>query len=220
MLKVTGPHQIGSFENLYLFESDYVSECLLLTGGYESHLQELFKVYLNQDSVCLDGGAYIGWHSICMSRIAAHVFAFEPIQEHFQLLKRNVESNNCNNVTITEMGLSDMTGKGVIHQQVMNNNGATALRKEDSGNLQFTTIDLQHFSRLDFIKLDLEGFEKLALYGGLETIKKFRPTIVLECWSGWSETSIDFCRQEFKFLLDLDYTVQHIYVADYLFVPF
>lgn len=51
---------------------------------------------------------------------------------------------------------------------------------EDGEEVRTTTIDSLSLDRCDFIKLDLEGAEPLALSGALETIKKFRPIILFE----------------------------------------
>ena len=42
------------------------------------------------------------------------------------------------------------------------------------------TIDSYNFDNIDLIKLDIEGCEELALYGALNTIKKWRPYILYE----------------------------------------
>lgn len=51
---------------------------------------------------------------------------------------------------------------------------------EDGEEVQAVTIDGLNLDRCDFIKLDLEGAEPLALSGAIETIKKFHPTILFE----------------------------------------
>jgi FkbM family methyltransferase len=51
---------------------------------------------------------------------------------------------------------------------------------EDGEEVRTVTIDSLNLDNCDFIKLDLEGAEPLALLGAMETIKKFHPTILFE----------------------------------------
>ena len=82
------------------------------------------------------------------------------------------------------------------------------------------TIDSLNLSGLDFMKIDVEGFEINVINGGLKTIEKFRPIITLECWSNHNGgTSIDYTRDTFKVLMDMGYSLEQIHSSDYIFLP-
>ena len=49
--------------------------------------------------------------------------------------------------------------------------------------VETTTIDQLALKKLDFIKLDIEGYEPLAIKGGLKTISRCLPIITMEVWS-------------------------------------
>ncbi len=74
--------------------------------------------------------------------------------------------------------------------------------------------------RLDFIKLDIEGYEQFAILGGLETIKKFKPVITLESWLNHKgQININETKKRYLNLIDLGYEFHHIWGADFLFIP-
>jgi hypothetical protein len=54
----------------------------------------------------------------------------------------------------------------------------------------------------------------------MNTIRKYRPIIVMEVWSNhYQGTSIEYTRYTFKDLLSIGYTVVHVAGPDYLFIP-
>jgi hypothetical protein len=54
------------------------------------------------------------------------------------------------------------------------------VRVKRTGKVEAVTIDSLELEACDFIKLDLEGCEGLAIKGARKTIKKFRPLLVIE----------------------------------------
>ena len=73
---------------------------------------------------------------------------------------------------------------------------------------------------LNFIKLDVEGYEINVIEGGINTIKKYKPIITLEVYENfYGKYSIEYTKTTFKILLDIGYTVHHIAGPDFLFLP-
>jgi hypothetical protein len=72
--------------------------------------------------------------------------------------------------------------------------------------VDITSIDAMDLPRLDFFKLDVEGYEVPALTGALETIKKHRPWI----WVEYFITGVEPIKQVLGSVPDYDY-----YIADY-----
>jgi hypothetical protein len=72
-----------------------------------------------------------------------------------------------------------------------------------------TTIDrfaaLTELNRLDFIKADIEGWEMHAVRGGLDTIRRFRPVIMLEMVETALARGGDSLAGAYRTLADLDY---------------
>ena len=73
---------------------------------------------------------------------------------------------------------------------------------------------------MDFIKLDIEGYEQFAILGGLKTIKKFKPVITLESWLNHKgQININETKKRYLNLIDLGYEFHHIWGPDFLFIP-
>lgn len=130
----------------------------------------------------IDGGANIGDHTVAYAEAvgpSGKVWAFEPQPEVYECLLFNV--SNHPNVFPMPLGLSvdcdsmpfalDPKNRGASHI-------ATAGAADHS--IACITIDSLDLLKLDFIKLDLEGWEFYALEGGSKTIARCKPIIVME----------------------------------------
>src|SRR3972149_6325307 len=65
---------------------------------------------ITKDSIVVDVGAHIGSFSIMVARSAYKVLAFEPEPNNYQMLKRNMELNRLENMSIFEMAVSGTSG--------------------------------------------------------------------------------------------------------------
>jgi len=96
--------------------------------------------------------------------------AFEPDPEFFEQLKKNV--GDTPNVYLNNYGLGDVEGKFHHHKE------SQALTIPDSEGLLVRRLDdyvAEHeIKKIDFLKIDVEGFELKVLKGGRKTIPKCR----------------------------------------------
>lgn len=202
---------------------------------WEPHLHRIFEKHINKGSVVIEGGCHIGSHSVKLSKLCDRLYCFEPLKQSNDLLKMNLINNNCTNVTVFDTGLSDMPGTANFDWIPFGNLGGSGLNNNPMGTFPYpgvtpnenekyeinlTTIDALSLDSLDFIKLDVEGYEPKVIMGGIETIQKFRPVISLESWANhYGEVNPNYTKNEFKILIDLNYKMEQIYGADYLFLP-
>lgn len=155
-------------------------------GLYEPHIVEVMKENIRPDSVCIDIGANIGHHTVLMARFAknGHVHAYEPIPEIRQQLERTLTHNRITNVSIHQTALSDTDKESVLYLRTGNIGGSSLVSGKDTEELpvRLTTLDNENLGRVDFMKIDVEGYEYHVLKGADILIQKNRPIIVFE-WS-------------------------------------
>ena len=160
----------------------------------DRHVVKCLGTLIPEQGVILDIGAHIGGYAKEFARLHhgnVSVHCFEPSPYNLSILKEVV--GKLNNVRINEFALSDKTGEIDFYLPVKESGhlgiglghfGAEQARDYVTERVQTATLDSyateNGFSRLDFVKCDVEGAEFLVLQGGAETIRRFRPTLYLE----------------------------------------
>lgn len=142
--------------------------------------------------VVLDIGANIGTFTLPAAMHCRHgaVFAFEPDPSHISNLKRNLQLNGLPHVQIVRKALGDHVSEEYLVQVEPNNRGMNRILPQSryagrgSQLVNVATLDdeviLLGLHKIDFIKIDVEGFEWFVLKGGSDTIRKFKPVMVIE----------------------------------------
>ena len=140
-------------------------------------------------------GTYFGdfLPALSMScRNDAKVWAFEPNPENFRCAQITTYINNLQNVKIWNAGLGGY--KGTLPIMIYDKNGrslggVSQLFEEncDSKKSQFVEVEIVSLDdvlpsdrQISIVQLDVEGFEKHALAGAIETIKRCKPILILE----------------------------------------
>ena len=97
----------------------------------------------------------------------------------------------------------------------------TDLSEDERVPIELVSIDeMFNFDKLDFIKLDVEGYEQNVILGAYNTIRKCKPVIMLENWDDhFGKVSIDSTSAKFSMLLELGYAITQVSDCDFLFVP-
>lgn len=166
--------------------------------GYDrSNFTALCSI-VREGSICLDVGANIGIYSSVMSVIAGDagaIHAFEPVRHIRRKLKSNVAINGGRNVVVNDFALGAEPGELEMFQvkegvfragtsTFLNNNNIQGMGIEqfDRELVTIRTLDdyAADIARIDFIKLDVEGFELNVLMGGVGTLARFKPAVLFE----------------------------------------
>lgn len=147
-------------------------------------LQYVQKHYLHDGMNYLDCGANIGNHSLffaCISN-ANMIFSFEGNPKTFEILKKNIELNALENrVNIYNCVLGEHKGLAKIAHEEPNNIGATSFCEDVAGDTEMICIDdMSWEQKIDFIKMDVEGFEYFVLKGMKELLCRDKPVLWVE----------------------------------------
>jgi len=146
-------------------------------------------------TLAIDIGANKGVYSWCLSRICRAVIAFEPNPKVCALLRRAAPGN----VTVHEVALSNATGTAELILPIQrsgrySNQGGTLQAKKLDGTKDYgiwtveqRRLDDYGFADVSFIKIDVEGFELEVLQGAAETLRRERPTLLIEIDEGQSK---------------------------------
>lgn len=160
---------------------------------YEAPNIQFLQSSVQEGSVVLDVGAHIGLFSVIAARcVGQHgkVVAYEPTPTTFRLLRHTIHINQLKNV-VTPVTAAVGHESGEINFYVSDNaadnsNSLVAYktdRKLYPVTVPLTTIDLQvreqGLSRVDFIKIDVEGAEYDTLRGARETLTTYKPKVIL-----------------------------------------
>lgn len=220
-----------------LFKYCGVSDCIRRGVKWEEHNHRLIDQYVNKDSIAIEVGAHIGTITTKLSKVANEVHAFEPIETTFDMLRTNLNLNNCSNTTIYQAGCGDRVKKTKVKWISDNNAGGTGLEggvlTKDSNIdediiVDVVTLDSMQFDRVDYIKIDAEGYEELVIKGAENIIIKNKPLIVMELFNKdtFNNHKIDAARatdeeikERFGFLINLGYIYEHVYFEDFVFIP-
>lgn len=181
------------FGNFCLLENDLISNYINNYGFWEQHLWFFYKEFIKPHYIVIDGGANLGFHSIQFAKLAneGKVYCFEPQPLIFNLLSTNLLINGCSDVVKQyRLGLGDQLNQQLkmtpINEQMFSadciNYGGRGLTNLENGEEEvvLTTIDNLNLTKLDFIKLDVQGFELETIKGGEKTIKSNYPIFFLE----------------------------------------
>ena len=170
--------------------SDWIQLNLYVLGRYEADDLRLMAQYLKTDSVFLDVGANIGLFSLNASNIikTGEILAFEPMSKNFDKLTEHIKRNNIKSIKAFKKAVSDRHSLLTIYTDAndKNNGMASVYGDTEAGHERVEAVCLDDFlmaqgiSRLDFIKIDIEGYELPALHGLKNTIMRHHPIILIE----------------------------------------
>lgn len=162
---------------------------------YHTNLTKLAP-FIPHDAIVIDVGAHSGQHMKIFARLASggHVYAFEPGTYARSILTRVVRYRRLGNVTVLPLGMSDKVTTETLHVPIKQSGslgfGLSHIGEIEDGRatatetIHLTTLDHfveeQKLTRVDFVKVDIEGWEMHFLKGALKTIDQLRPVMFIE----------------------------------------
>ena len=138
--------------------------------------------------VVIDAGACFGDTALAFAAsVGEHgrVLAFEIDPTNAALARRNIAANPelASRIELRECALADSEAPLYLHGS---GPGARVSSEPSAHRLAVTTIDRvageSGVERIDFVKMDIEGAERLALIGAGETLRRFRPRLAISVY--------------------------------------
>ena len=142
------------------------------TGRYRQERQRTNALrYVESKRNCIDIGSHVGLWTRELASKFEQVYCFEPNPVFIECFKINITETN---VELFQYGLSNNE-----HTASMKETNSTMMNDEP-GSIQCRTLDSFNLNNIDFIKIDVDGFEVKVLNGAIETITRNKPAINIE----------------------------------------
>jgi len=183
----------------------------------------------NEKVNIVDIGANVGLYSLYAKYLPnSQFYSYEPYKFTYDLLNENIKLNNITNVNTYNIGLGDKKGKTILNvclsNDGLNTMGTNPLRFNDISSIEveIDTLDNIFYNnniKVDYIKIDTEGYEYNILKGGEKTIKKYKPIIQLE----YNETNMKQCNINSSdlnnYIIELGYKNHNLTSEELIIVP-
>lgn len=211
-------------------DDDYLRE---MGQEFEPDNVNLLARLCDDDSRILDVGANIGMTALALSQISPHgqIAAIEPVPRTFQFLQRNVANADSSNIKIFNFALGSR--EEIALMQGHPSNFACSFIADN-----YTIPDSDHFAhevtikrldeifsdlsldRLDFMKVDVEGFELEVFEGAQKTLADYRPIVFLEmnhwCLNIYRRMSIPEFRERLMEYFPYVFAIDGLEYLDYV----
>jgi len=225
-------------DNILGFRYKYfINDCMALSSigvnqEWEPHITKFTKLYNNLYNIqnIIDIGANFGYHTLLFSReCSMNVYAFEPQIQNYQLLEDNIKNNEIKNIIIFNNACGDQNCEiqMPIYQGTNTINMGDITPNLGIVNNQFSitksiVLDDLHFtSKIDLIKIDVQGWEKKVLQGAKNILKIHQPALIVEFECFQLQKTNTSCKELFDCIRGLDYYIFFLefnYPSDHLCV--
>ena len=165
---------------------------IIANGIYEYPLIKWCEQYLTPEGTFVDVGAHMGTYSIILGKKCKEVHSFEAQRSTFDCLTISICVNNAFNIKQYNVALGEKEGSLTLYQ-VSEDGGGSSLRPEVSRNtnlpiigeetVAIKTLDSFGLKNVDFLKIDVEGYELDVIKGASMTlIDNNFPPFIFEAW--------------------------------------
>ena len=192
------------------YENDYLD--FLCDEWHDGVINDRIK-----NGTIIDIGSNIGNHSLyfLLERGAKYAYCFEPAKETFDILKKNMEINHLENSTkLFNVGVGANSGSACVSMSKEKNTAYTQISLNKEGDIKVIAIDdLGIKEKINFIKVDVEGFELEVLKGMIKTLEKDKPTMMIEIWTKnlhEIHSILDPMGYQFELMDDRDFQADYI----------
>jgi len=183
--------------------SDF-GEVLVWLPSYEHETVRFLRV--KKGDVFVDIGAHTGRYTVMASLMVGErgkVVAVEPDPSNFERLLANISLNRLKNVIPLRVAASDSDGTATLHRSIFSS-GQSIGQDLGRGSIEVPTKTMDGVIReigpghVDWVKIDVEGFETEVLKGMKATILRYGPRIIVEVWRSSATDFLGDCGYAFE----------------------
>jgi len=196
-----------------------VPNVILEYGSYESTEEKMMYRVLSclpENAVIFDIGANGGYYSLCYKTWFPNtsVHAFEPVHMTYQTLLKNIALNKTVGINAKNFGFYDKE-QTIDFYFDFGDSGCAGVRNNnkisDSNVVSCFVTTMDSYvddadTRVDFIKIDVEGAELFAFRGGCNSLQKYKPVIFAEMVKDWCSNFKYHPDDIVSFLADIGYS--------------
>jgi len=201
MRKIQGVSMTGTFRRgglkWHLDLNEGIDFSIFLLGAFEPLTVRFYRKVLRSGDIVLDIGANIGAHTLPFAKCiapAGRVYAFEPTEFAYNKLVENLALNpELNGIVVSNHILLNAPGDLQAPSEIYSSwplNPSGEVHEKHLGQLQplgavkIDTVDsycaVNEISRIDWIKIDVDGNETTVLQGSTKTLRTIRPKLIIE----------------------------------------
>jgi FkbM family methyltransferase len=181
--------------NYWMPKSDNHFERLIAkrikNGGpaeYQDDVRAEAYKYVTDFNIAVDVGANVGLWSRPLTKVFNHVIAFEPLEQVYSCLEKNVEGLD---IEIHKHALGSVNDKIEMFFD-SENTGGSFVSEIGHGSIDIKRLDDLDLPKFGLLKIDCERHELEVIKGGIETILKYKPIIVIE-----QQPDVEYCAGHF-----------------------
>ncbi|MGD1840930.1 MAG: FkbM family methyltransferase [Thermonemataceae bacterium] len=204
--------------------SDYQSWLIYFLSDEDTSLKML--TYLENAEIILDIGANIGQTALEINKDrqkhtdSFHIICFEPYPENYTKLQINFKLNETQHIKAEKLGLGIAPKKVRMYKDCATNSGGNRMVYNASENtldveeVEITSLDnyltSNNLHQVDFIKIDVEGYEYEVLKGATNTLKQIKPKLFIELDDQNLKHQGSSAYELISFLEGFDYSIRDV----------
>lgn len=146
-------------------------------GTYQIKKLRAALEHVKQFRNAVDVGGHVGLWSMQLAKKFRVVHAFEPMEPFRQCFVRNVEAKN---VLLYPIALGAASGRVSMAYDPKDSGGTHVRAAGVEDGIVLRALDEFIFSEVDFLKVDVEGWEHQVIEGARDTIMRCRPVVIVE----------------------------------------
>lgn len=166
-------------------------------GDGQEPLRRIAYQYVKQWRICIDAGANVGMWTRNLMQDFETVHCFEPNPMFIECWHKNIPSDK--NAILHEVGLGEADSTANFSQPL------DQKLQRTPGSIKIQTLDSYELTNIDFIKIDVDGYEDLLLKGAKNTLANNSPVINIEMKTAKRPNVVRTSR---KILADLGYIMK------------